>query len=117
MPLHPSVPVEFRGIIGHPGYRVGSDGTVQTCWKLIKGEKRGSRSIQADSWRPMKLRQSNTGYFRVGLRDSVAKKTRYFSVHRLILEAFVGPCPDGYVACHNDGTRSNNRPENLRWDT
>lgn len=35
----------------------------------------------------------------------------------LILEAFVGLCPDGMECCHNDDDRSNNRLDNLRWDT
>lgn len=38
-------------------------------------------------------------------------------VHRLVLESFVGPCPDGMEACHNDGNPHNNRLDNLRWDT
>lgn len=38
-------------------------------------------------------------------------------VHRLVLFAFVGKCPDGMEACHNNGIASDNRIENLRWDT
>lgn len=39
-------------------------------------------------------------------------------VHRLVLEAFVGPCPPGMEACHfPDRDPSNNRLTNLRWDT
>lgn len=38
-------------------------------------------------------------------------------MHRLVLEAFVGPCPIGMEACHNDGDTSNNQVDNLRWDT
>jgi|ETNvirnome_2_300_1030623.scaffolds.fasta_scaffold02835_3 hypothetical protein len=37
--------------------------------------------------------------------------------HRAVLESFVGPCPPGMFGCHNDGDPSNNRLENLRWDT
>jgi hypothetical protein len=38
-------------------------------------------------------------------------------VHRLVLETFVGACPPGMEACHWDDNASNNRLENLRWDT
>jgi len=38
-------------------------------------------------------------------------------VHRLVLEAFVGPCPAGTECCHGDGDPTNNHVENLRWDT
>jgi hypothetical protein len=38
-------------------------------------------------------------------------------IHRLVLEAFVGPAPDGMEGCHNDGNPENNNLLNLRWDT
>jgi len=38
-------------------------------------------------------------------------------VHRMVLEAFVGECPPGMECCHWDGRPSNNRLDNLRWDT
>ena len=38
-------------------------------------------------------------------------------IHRLVLEAFEGPCPEGMEGCHHDGNPTNNRIENLRWDT
>jgi hypothetical protein len=48
-------------------------------------------------------------------RDGVIHK---FAVHRLVLTAFVGPCPDGMEACHfPDPSSANCRLENLRWDT
>ena len=36
---------------------------------------------------------------------------------RLVLEAFVGKCPNGKECCHNNGVKDDNRLENLRWDT
>jgi len=39
------------------------------------------------------------------------------TVHRLVLEAFDGPCPDGMESLHADGDGKNNRIENLRWGT
>lgn len=39
-------------------------------------------------------------------------------IYHLVLEAFVGPCPEGMEACHfPDRNRTNNHLLNLRWDT
>ena len=35
----------------------------------------------------------------------------------MVLETFVGPCPDGLECCHNNDLFCDNRLENLRWDT
>jgi hypothetical protein len=40
------------------------------------------------------------------------------SVHRLVLEAFAGPCPDGMECLHGPGGPLDNRwPDNIRWGT
>jgi hypothetical protein len=38
-------------------------------------------------------------------------------VHRLVLEAFVGPCPEGKECAHDNGVRTDNRLSNLAWKT
>lgn len=38
-------------------------------------------------------------------------------VHRLVLMAFVGPCPSGHESRHLDGNPANNRKGNLAWGT
>lgn len=38
-------------------------------------------------------------------------------VHQVVLEAFVGPCPDGHESRHLDGDRTNNTLANLSWGT
>jgi hypothetical protein len=38
-------------------------------------------------------------------------------LHRLICEAFHGPCPDGMECRHLDGNRKNNSASNLSWGT
>jgi hypothetical protein len=48
----------------------------------------------------------------------VSGKKCSLTLARMILEAFVGPCPEGMEACHfPDRDPGNNRLENLRWDT
>lgn len=42
-------------------------------------------------------------------------KQKSHKVHRLVLEAFVGPCPEGMEACHWDDDKTNNHLSNLRW--
>jgi hypothetical protein len=44
-------------------------------------------------------------------------KHRRISVHRVVLEAFIGPCPDGHEARHIDGNKRNNKLWNLAWGT
>ena len=38
-------------------------------------------------------------------------------VHVMVLESFVGPRPDGLIACHWDDVKTNNLLTNLRWGT
>lgn len=56
------------------------------------------------------------GYLYIYLNDWNGKRGQY-RVHTLVLEAFVGPCPKGMEACHNNGDKKDNRVKNLRWDT
>lgn len=65
-------------------------------------------------WKGRVLKQSNQGrYLVVALgRDGVLKQ---FSVHRLVLLAFVGPCPPGQQGLHWDDDPLNNCLDNLRW--
>lgn len=57
----------------------------------------------------------STGYKVANL--TVLGRPKRFFVHRLMLESHVGPCPRGMEACHNNGVRTDNRIDNLRWDT
>ena len=57
-----------------------------------------------------------SGYIQADLRNGPGRHTHFY-VHRLVLEAFIGPAPQGTEACHNNGQRADNRACNLRWDT
>lgn len=104
-------PVEYRDILGFPGYRVGNDGSVWCC--RGRGGLRGA--IGAD-WRRLSVKITADGYHRVTLVMPGIRREVVVSV--LVLEAFVGPRPNGMQACHfPDRDRANNRVGNLRWDT
>jgi len=102
--------VEYRDIPGFPGYRVGNDGSVWSCRNVA------GWGTLTDTWHKLSgLKTTKAGHTRVDLMDGKTRHLRY--VHRLVLEAFVGPCPPGMEVCHNDGNPANNRLDNLRWDT
>lgn len=102
--------VEYRPIEGFPGYRVGDDGTVWTC--LVRNGY--GTWVVGPEWTVKKTGVVSCGY--VGATLYCDGKSRSKLVHRLVLEAFVGPCPKGQQACHSpDPTKTNNRLSNLRW--
>ena len=88
----------WRFIHSHPAYEVSSTGRVRRDGRLLKL----GPNVQ-------------TGYLRVNLSQRGKVTQRH--VHTLVLEAFRGPRPAGMVACHRDGSRTNNRLRNLRWGT
>lgn len=100
--------VSYIPVNAFPGYRVGNDGSV---WSKRNRSGRGGYV----AWRKMRPAPRETGHLRVYLYTGSSSYTRY--VHRLVLEAFVGPCPKGLQCCHYDGDPANNRLNNLRWDT
>lgn len=52
-------------------------------------------------------------YLEIGIFDN-NKKRKFFTIHRLVYEAFNGSIPKGFEIDHIDGIRDNNRLENLR---
>lgn len=92
------------------GYRIGSDGSV---WS-----ERGRHRVYTGVWKRLKGGHLPRGHLYVNLVTKEHKRGWPHLIHRLVLEAFVGPCPPGMQACHDpDRNPSNNRLENLRWDT
>ena len=90
--------LEPKPLVGFPGYAIATDGVV---W--------GRRG------RPLKpyLRD---GYLRIGLYDATGRRV-HRTIHTLMLEAFVGPRPEGLHGCHLDDDRLHNVLGNLAWDT
>lgn len=61
---------------------------------------------------------SNTGKVKRITAYQYYIRNRWYSIHRLVLLAFVGDPPTTkHVGAHQNGLRSDNRLENLRWAT
>jgi hypothetical protein len=96
---------EARDVSGWAGYRVSRTGIV---WSSK------ARGLNSGEWIRLAVHRSR-GYPIVNLNKPDRHKTA--KVHLLVLEAFIGPCPEGKEGCHNDGNRENCHLDNLRWDT
>jgi len=57
-----------------------------------------------------------SGYLFTGLFKN-NKRLACPKIHRLVLEAFVSPRPDGFECRHKDGEKTNNRLSNIEWST
>jgi len=77
--------------------------------------KRFNKNKRFRAFKILKLYKRLDGHLEVALSKSGNEKK--FLIHRLVLKAFVGPCPEDKEGCHNDGNPENNLIENLRWDT
>lgn len=89
-------------------YEVSNHGQVRSLDRAIHFAD--GRVRRYDS-RLMKLATGPYGYPRVSLRG------KWLQVHRLVLEAFVGPCPEGLECRHLDDVKTNNHLSNLMWGT
>lgn len=99
---------EWRPIPGYPGYEVSDEGVVRSCSrKDARGRQRHTLTL-----RP---RVGRRGHLYVALYSGGVR--RDVGVHHLVLEAFIGPRPAGFDACHWNDLPGDNRVANLRWDT
>lgn len=95
--------VERRPWPRHPGYLIGSDGT-----------------IVGPSGRLLVLVRHQSGYLcfsaRIGAGTGRGRPT-LARVHVAVCETFHGPRPPGYHAAHDNGDKSDCSAENILWKT
>lgn len=99
----------WRKIKGNPGYEVSDFGRVRSFWT------KGRYAVIGTVPTIRKTKPTRDGHLQVSFK--VRRQRTYAYVHRLVLEAFVGPCPDGMEACHADDDPANNNLANLSWGT
>lgn len=110
--------ITFRELdfLGFPGYRVGDDGSVWSCWRRT-GRGGGYLSKITSEWKRMADSVNSKGYLTVNLTPPSKVGYKTFRVHRLVLLAFVGPCPDGMECRHLNSIRNDCRLDNIAWGT
>jgi len=104
----------FRPVVGYEGlYLVSDRGEVRSLGRVVRNRNGFCRKRA----RTLKPGTTRDGYQYVTLSDQDGRIKGY-RVHRLVLEAFVGPCPEGMEARHfPDRNPANNNLNNLSWST
>lgn len=96
---------EWREVVGFSSYEVSNIGRVRRVKAAM-----GTRPSYILKPRPNKDGRIQYCLYRDGKRHEM-------QAHRLVLEAFIGPCPETYECRHLDGNHLNNSVENLCWGT
>ncbi len=100
----------WRPIAGWEGlYEISSHGRIRALARTTPHWRGGIRRLPA---RLMSTKNA-ARYVRITLKSNGREEC--ISVHAAVLEAFVGPRPEGHHACHADGDSQNNMLSNLRW--
>ena len=107
----------WEPILDFPGYEVSNHGRARSFWRQY-GRGRGIGAIYRLDSKPqkiLKLKITKYGYLQAVLLKN--GKDHYLYIHRLVLLAFVGPCPTMHETRHLDGNKKNNCLTNLCWGT
>lgn len=90
-------------------YQASNLGRIRSLNRSVsQSRRRGVRKVKGQILTSI---STSNGYLVVFI-DKRAKR-----IHRLVLEAFVGPCPKGQESRHLDSDRQNNCLDNLCWGT
>lgn len=103
--------VDFEGL-----YEVSNKGDVRSCERMCSVQSStGSRHVRCYRAITLRVCFNNVGYPIVFLSKQGKKKAR--KVHVLVAQAFLGPCPNGFLVRHLDGNPKNNCIHNLAYGT
>ncbi len=110
------MPETWRDVAGYEGaYEVSDLGRVRSLGRRTRCNTSGYRT-----WAPQDIklvvRNATKRYLFFNARCTI-RGNRSLSVHRVVAEAFLGPCPDGLQVDHIDGDKANNAVTNLRYVT
>lgn len=104
----------WRDIIGFEGlYQVSNLGRVRSLDRVIGSDKRSNQTRKGRILKPAK--GNKFGHLKVNLwRNNNSNRVW---LHRLVAEAFIGPCPDGQEVRHGPNGLTDNSIFNLSYGT
>lgn len=103
----------WKQIPGYDGYEVSDFGNVRSYY--LKGNHKRKRAKYPRLLKTVP--KKNGGYQTVSLKRDGQAKYQHVSVHRLVMLAFAGPCPEGKEVAHLNGDHSDARFSNLAYAT
>lgn len=104
-------------VLKFEGYEVSNLGNVRTYKNKYGKVAAGTHNRPLlKTPKPIFGRPDQRGYMLLCLSD-VDKKRYNIRIHTVVAQTFLGPTPDGMVICHYNDIKTDNRLENLRFDT
>lgn len=108
-------------VLKFEGYEVSNLGRVRT-YKQKYGQVSRADMLSGLN-RPLlknptiiKGRPDKAGYMQLCLSD-INKKRYNIRIHTVVTQTFLGFPEEGFVVCHHNDIKTDNRLENLRYDT
>jgi len=103
----------WRWVVGYKGYyKISNTGKIKSVPRCVPYGRSAVAWLEGKVLKPSTIKG---GYKYIVLCKR--GRVRGFGVHRLVLTAFVGPCPKGTECRHLDGDKLNNNLDNLYWGT
>lgn len=107
---------QWLPVVGFEGmYEVSSLGRVGSLPREIVVLGRNGPFTRRLKGKLLSVQRYGSGHFYAVLCRS--NQDFHIRIHHLVLEAFVGPRPEGALGLHRDDNPNNNAVENLYWGT
>lgn len=105
---------QWKPIPSQPGYEVSDLGRVRSVARVVQAAASSYRPAHGRKYpgKILKPGRTKSGHMTVACGRGNSR-----SVHVLVLEAFIGPCPIGAESLHRNDQPGDNRLKNLIWGT